>query len=70
MINAHWEDRNFRIQEGEPAEWRRVVDTAKAGPDDILEPEKEPTLQVAEYLVAARSIVVLQRHEMVAQPEH
>ena len=32
MINGHWEDRTFTVQEGDPSHWRRVVDTAQAQP--------------------------------------
>ena len=35
MINAHWEDLTFTIQEGRPEEWRRIVDTSLASPEDI-----------------------------------
>jgi isoamylase len=61
MINAHWEDRNFKVQKGQPSEWRRVVDTARSSPDDILEPGSEPKLESPDYLVRARSVVVLRR---------
>ena len=61
MINGHWEDRPFTVPEGAPSEWRRVVDTAKPGPEDIVEPGKEPTLESASYRVRARSVVVLRK---------
>ena len=48
MINGHWEDRTFTVQEGAPSEWRRVVDTAQPSPEDIVEPGKEPKLDVGE----------------------
>ncbi len=59
MINGHWEDRPFTVPAGAPSGWRRVVDTAKPGPDDIVEPGKEPQLECASYKVRARSVVVL-----------
>ena len=61
MINGHWEDRTFTVQEGAPFAWRRVVDTAQPGPDDIVEPGQEPRLESASYPVRARSVVVLRR---------
>lgn len=39
MINAWDQDLEFAIQEGDPAEWRRVVDTARPSPNDIVDPE-------------------------------
>src|SRR5688572_21766667 len=61
MINAHWEDRVFKVQEGTPGTWSRVVDTFEAGPNDIFEPGKEPKVESSEYLVHGRSVVVLRR---------
>lgn len=37
MINAWEEPLEFAVQVGEPAEWRRVVDTARPSPGDILD---------------------------------
>jgi glycogen operon protein len=59
MINAWWQELAFTIHEGAEGEWSRVVDTSLAGPDGFVEagvPLKSP-----EYLVAARSVVVLVR---------
>ena len=61
MINSHWEDHQFKVQEGKPFEWRRVVDTAQPSPNDIMEPGSEPRLKDENYLVRARSIVVLRK---------
>jgi glycogen operon protein len=61
MINAHWEDRPFNLQEGPPEEWRRVVDTGRPSPDDIAEPGRAAALSDRRVLVKARSIVVLER---------
>ena len=60
MINAHWEEREFHIQEGTAEGWRRIVDTALSSPDDFREPGLP--LAAIKYLVAPRSIVVLLRH--------
>ena len=42
MINGHWEDHSFTVPEGQASEWRRVVDTARPSPEDIVEPGNEP----------------------------
>ncbi len=61
MVNAYWQDLTFTIQEGKAREWRRVVDTALPSPQDIAEPGHEAPLARLDYLVQARSIVVLRR---------
>jgi glycogen operon protein len=61
MINGHWEDQNFTVQTGQSSEWRRVVDTARPSPEDIVEPGEEPRLESASYPVRARSVVVLRK---------
>jgi isoamylase len=57
LINAHWEDVDFTIQEGYG--WKRVVDTNLSGPQDILEPGHEEPIGDSRYRVKARSVVVL-----------
>jgi isoamylase len=59
MINAHWEEAKFEVQEGTAPEWKRIVDTALASPDDFS--ETGIALQRMDYTVAPRSIVVLLR---------
>ena len=61
MINAYWEDLVFTIQEGRADEWRRVVDTSLASPEDLAEQGKGYPISSLQYPVKARSIVVLQR---------
>ncbi len=61
MVNAFWEPLSFRIQEGNPQEWGRVIDTARSSPDDFLEPGHELVPATLEYSVGARSLVVLIR---------
>jgi glycogen operon protein len=60
MINAHWEEREFYIQEGTPQEWTRVVDTDLPSPDDFS--DRGELVERMKYVVASRSIVVLTRH--------
>jgi isoamylase len=61
MINGHWEDHVFTVADGIAAGWRRVVDTARPSPEDIIEPGNEPALPTPDYTVSARSVVVLRR---------
>ena len=58
MINASQEAATFRLQEGAPADWRRVIDTARPSPDDFRAPGDEAAVDVCDYLVGARSVVV------------
>ena len=59
MINAYWEALRFRIQEGEPRNWLRIVDTDLASPADFS--DRGSPLQSPIYEVAPRSVVVLIR---------
>ena len=59
MINAYWEALRFRIQEGEPRNWLRIVDTDLASPADFS--DRGLPLQSPIYEVAPRSVVVLIR---------
>jgi glycogen operon protein len=61
MINGWWEPLTFRIQEGEPGEWRRVIDTDAEAPSDFLSPGEEAVVDGREYPVGPRSVVVLVR---------
>jgi isoamylase len=63
MINSYWEALRFRIQEGEPRDWLRIVDTELPTPADFS--DRGVPLDSAIYQVAPRSIVVLVR----AMPE-
>ena len=63
MINGQWEDHRFTVQGNHASEWRRVVDTARPSPEDIVEPGSEPALEAASYVVRARSVVVLRRED-------
>lgn len=59
MINAYWEDLEFRIQEGKSQDWRLVVDTGLESPRDIADPGHERGLGGVAYRVRGRSVVVL-----------
>ena len=62
MINAYWEPVAFHIKHGQTHEWLRVIDTSLPSPDDFCESGAEESLQSSEYIVRARSIVVMLRH--------
>jgi glycogen operon protein len=66
MINAYWENLPFTIQEGQAYQWRRIVDTGLSSPDDIAEAGKGTPISNNEYLVKARSIVILEREKKLA----
>jgi glycogen operon protein len=61
MINAWSNDLKFGIHEGQPGQWRRVVDTSLSSPGDIVQDENATSVPSAYYRVAARSVVVLVR---------
>jgi glycogen operon protein len=64
MMNAHWNDRDFTVPGEQARPWRRVVDTSRPSPEDIVEPGSDPRLEAASYLVRARSVVVLRRERL------
>jgi glycogen operon protein len=59
MVNAAANKVTFHIQEGTPDEWLLVADTSLPGPHDFVEPGDRQALASADYVVAARSVVVL-----------
>jgi isoamylase len=61
MINGHWDDCDFVLQDGESSRWRRVVDTGRPSPEDIIEPGQEPKLENEKCRLRGRSIVVLRK---------
>ncbi len=61
MLNAYWEPLMFTIQEGAPAEWKRIVDTYQDSPDDFVDGAAAPALSSLSYTVRPRSVVVLLR---------
>lgn len=61
MINGHWDDCDFALQNGKPTQWRRVVDTGRPSPEDIIEPGKEPGLENGKCRLRGRSVVVLRK---------
>jgi isoamylase len=61
MINAYWEPLSFTIQEGEPGDWRRIVDTSEDSPDDFTDTPVAPVMSSLSYTVQSRSVAVLVR---------
>ena len=61
MISAYWEPLTFTLQEGQPGDWKRVIDTGRESPDDLREPGMEVPVRSRSYVVAPRSVVVLMR---------
>jgi glycogen operon protein len=63
MINAYWEELTFVVQEGQPEDWCRAVDTSLPSPKDFCKPGKERRLQSLNYRLGPRSVVVLIRSQ-------
>ena len=61
MINASQDPLVFEVQEGDAAEWRRVIDTSRPSPDDARTSGDEAPLASIDYTVDARTVVVLVR---------
>lgn len=61
MVNAWAETLSFQIQEGKVGDWKRVVDTSLASPDDILDSGGGIVITSAVCDVRAHSVVVLIR---------
>ena len=61
MVNAYWEPLTFTIQEGVPAEWRRIVDTYSDSPDDFVDPASALAAASLDFIVQPRSIAVFVR---------
>ena len=64
MINGYWNALDFQVQEGEAAQWQRIVDTGLDSPQDFAEPGSETPLADSRCRLSARSIVVLVRKRM------
>jgi isoamylase len=62
MANAYWEPLHFELPQppgGRQERWRRLIDTAKAAPDDIVPPGEAPAIVADRYQVRDRSVVLL-----------
>ncbi len=60
MLNSYWKALSFELPPARlHSHWTRIIDTAKDSPDDIFMPQVAPIISDSEYLVKARSSVVL-----------
>ena len=60
MLNAYWEPLNFELPPLEPGNyWHRILDTALPAPEDFSDLEAAVQIEGDNYLVTARSSVVL-----------
>jgi hypothetical protein len=61
MIQCILEPVLFRVQEGAAGEWKRLIDTSRPSPEDIVELGNEELLDSLNYKLAPRSIALLVR---------
>ena len=62
MANAWWKTLEFELpreRAGRRHRWRRLIDTSKKSPDDILDRDEAPVLPETRYVLAPRSVVLL-----------
>jgi glycogen operon protein len=59
IFNSYWEALAFELPPRREGPWRRIVDTARPSPEDILHLAQAPTLSEWRYLVQPRSAVML-----------
>ena len=62
MLNAYWEPLTFELPpsaDGRRGRWRRVLDTAREAPEDILPWASAPSVQESVCIVQPRSLVLL-----------
>lgn len=59
-FNTYWEPLRFRLPPTEDGRrWRRVVDTLRPAPEDLIDPNLESSIVAGDYLVEARSAIIL-----------
>lgn len=61
MINGWCNDLTFGIHEGQPGQWRRLIDTSLASPSEIVAEDNADPVVSPFYVVKQRSVVVLIR---------
>ncbi len=61
MINAGCGEQEFTLQQLDLSGWQRIIDTGRDSPGDILEPSEAPALVSKDFVLKARSLVVLVR---------
>jgi glycogen operon protein len=60
LINMGDDDQTFQLEGGDERAWHLAVNTALAAPQDVAAPGEKRVWSKGEYLVAARSLVVLE----------
>jgi hypothetical protein len=61
MVNASQEAMTFGLQERGATDWRRVIDTSRASPDDFRTPGDEVPVTIGEFEGGPRSVAVFIR---------
>ena len=62
ILNAYWEPLAFEVPpvpDDAQGGWRRMLDTARAAPEDFCDWHEAPSLDAPSYLVQPRSVVGL-----------
>ncbi|MGL1901953.1 MAG: glycogen-debranching protein [Fibrobacterales bacterium] len=59
MINAHWEAKDFSVQEGHAGDWKLVINTALDSVNTVVTEEKALHVESLCITVEERSIIVL-----------
>ena len=59
MFNMYWEGLKFEIPSLQQRKWYRIVDTSQSSPMDVIELGEELISPDNDYLVPARSVVIL-----------
>ena len=60
ILNMSEQAHQFPLPHIDERTWYRAIDTSLAPPNDIMPPQTQPAVTTGHYLVAARSIVVLE----------
>lgn len=64
MVNTGANELRFQIQEGLPSDWFLVADTSLPAPRDFVDIDQRKPLDVSDYLVGGRSVVVFCRRSI------
>ena len=71
MINASWKTLDFTFQEGQPGEWKRIIDTSLDTPNDFADAGDAPILASSTFKLQPRSIAVfvgIDERSLAAEP--
>lgn len=63
MVNCYWQPLDFKVQVGAAGNWKCIIDTFKASPEDVIDFDAAPVVNANIYTVRERSVVVLQRNK-------